>query len=98
MGKTLTHLVGSYLGLTELWGKGRCQDDRVADTPVHNAPNHRCPGKGHLTFCEKGAYEMTMNFMDNTYDQCMYMFTNGQALRMQAVLSPDRPRSLLAQF
>ncbi len=92
-GKTLTHLVGSYLGLNELWiERGRCQDDKVEDTPIHNSPNFRCPGYKHKTTCRGNDIEMTMNFMDYTDDACMYMFTEGQKWRMQAVLAKGGPR------
>lgn len=92
-GKTLTHLVGSYLGLHELWDyKGRCRDDRVDDTPVHNSPNVGCPEHNHLSFCSGEMTEMLMNFMDNSDDPCMDMFTIGQRQRVLAMLSPGGPR------
>lgn len=96
-GKTLTHLVGNYLNLIPLWGFGRCEDDKVGDTPIHNSPNLRCPGYKHLSTCNGIPVEMTMNFMDNTYDACMYMFTTGQKFRMQAVLAEGGPRYGLTQ-
>lgn len=92
-GRTLTHLVGSYLGLLELWSqRGKCQDDKVDDTPIHNSPNFRCPGYKHKSTCRGNPIEMTMNFMDYTDDACMYMFTEGQKWRMQAVLAKGGPR------
>jgi len=97
-GKTLTHLMGSYLGLYELWSERvRCSDDYVFDTPVHNAPNYGCPTYKHVTTCYENSVEMTMNFMDNTDDACMYLFTYGQLIRMHAVLSERGPRSGLQQ-
>ena len=43
-GRTLTHLVGNYLNLHDLWNDvSRCSDDEVADTPVHNGPNYALP-------------------------------------------------------
>lgn len=92
-GKTLTHLVGSYLGLYELWDyKGRCRDDRVADTPIHNSPNVGCKTHNHLSFCAGEMTEMLMNFMDNSDDPCMDMFTEGQKQRVMAMLGPGGPR------
>jgi Pregnancy-associated plasma protein-A/Secretion system C-terminal sorting domain len=86
-GKTLTHLLGSYLNLYELWSETQyCGDDGVDDTPIHNAPNLSCPGYRHISTCDGNPIEMTMNFMDNTNDACMYMFTYGQSRRMQACL------------
>lgn len=92
-GSTLTHLVGNYLGLLPLWGRGECQDDYVDDTPVHNAPNYKKPSQYHISTCSSRSKEMTMNFMDNTYDSEKYMFTIGQMQRMQAVLSEYGPRA-----
>ncbi|MEM9919755.1 MAG: zinc-dependent metalloprotease [Bacteroidota bacterium] len=91
-GKTLTHLMGSYLGLYPLWGKTPCGDDFVEDTPMHSAVNYRCPDNQHVSLCAGYPVEMTVNFMDNTYDACRYLFTAGQKWRMQAVLSEDGPR------
>jgi Secretion system C-terminal sorting domain len=100
-GKTLVHLVGSYLGLHELWNDyDYCKDDKVTDTPVHNAPNddistekeHR-----HITMCPQDFIEMYMNFMDNTNDTLLSLFTSGQKNRMLAVLSPSGPRSIMGK-
>ena len=85
-GKTLTHLVGNYLNLYDIWGDRQCGDDYVADTPRHNAPNTGCHTYKHISLCQGNDIEMTMNFMDNTDDACMYMFTMGQKMRMHAVL------------
>lgn len=94
-GRTLTHLVGSYLGLSELWNSDGCGDDGVEDTPVHNSPNFGKPGVGHISTCDGFPLEMTMNFMDNTDDDVQYMFTRGQATRMRSVLLPGGLRSAL---
>lgn len=92
-GKTLTHLVGSYLGLHELWNENQpCADDYVHDTPIHNAPNYGNPGYPHISMCSGQVVEMTMNFMDNTDDYAQYMFTLGQKIRMQGVFAKDAPR------
>ena len=92
-GSTLTHLVGSYLGLKELWSDTEpCGDDGVWDTPIHNAPNYgRITHYRHLSLCDGYPVEMTVNFMDNTTGG--YMFTKGQYKRMAAVLSSDGARS-----
>lgn len=99
-GKTLTHLVGNYLGLYDLWNEDYpCADDWVADTPNHNAPNHisPAPGTDHIALCGEGPiWEMYMNFMDGTDDDSQNMFTAGQKNRIKAVLAQEGPRSGLA--
>ncbi len=89
-GRTLSHLVGSYLNLYELWNDDQpCADDNVMDTPIHNAPNYEKPGYRHVSTCMDNPVEMTMNIMDNTDDEAQYMFTNGQMMRMYATLAVD---------
>ena len=95
-GRTLTHLMGNYLGLRPLWGgNGPCGDDGVTDTPLHNAPNIGRPRPYHYSTCGDTTLEMTMNFMDNVADDQMYMFTRGQARLMRAILSNKGPRKQL---
>jgi hypothetical protein len=95
-GKTLTHLIGSYLGLHELWNESKpCSDDYVSDTPIHNSPNFGAANYKHVSLCDEYPVEMTMNFMDNTDDYDQFMFTAGQKSRMQATLSKDGFRSKL---
>jgi hypothetical protein len=91
-GKTLTHLVANYLGVPSLWTTRPCGDDGIEDTPVHNAPNFGCPGYKHVSMCFRNPSELTMNFLDNTDDACMYMFTHQQVQRMYAALSDGGPR------
>lgn len=93
-GKTLTHLVANYLGLYDLWNVYEpCFDDRVYDTPVHNSPNAGVGLEGrHVSTCIGHELEMFMNYMDNTEDSILYMFTKGQVMRMQGILSEGGPR------
>ncbi|NUO01884.1 MAG: fibronectin type III domain-containing protein [Saprospiraceae bacterium] len=86
-GRTATHEVGHWLNLRHIWGDATCGNDFVDDTPVHNASNGGCPAFPHLSTCTGTPVEMTMNYMDYTFDACMYMFTAGQKARMQAVLA-----------
>jgi len=101
-GKTLTHLLGNYLGLQSLWGNRnwdsenivahRCEDDGVNDTPIHNAPNYNKvkAGENHISLCDGFKKEMYMNYMDNTVDSMLYMFTVGQKERMHDYLRKER--------
>ena len=99
LGKTLVHLVGSYLGLNELWNESNhCGDDAVFDTPIHNAPNYGTTDYyGHFSACNDNPIEMSMNFMDATDDAYVYMFTYGQLNRMRAVLSHNALRKNLTK-
>lgn len=80
LGRTLTHELGHYLLLDHIWGGGCGQDDGVADTPDSADSNYGCPNVGAST-C--GSTDMHMNYMDYTNDACMYMFSAGQATRME---------------
>lgn len=96
-GKTLTHLVGNYLGVYDLWNETNpCYDDYVYDTPIHNEPNHGFDMIfGHVTCCPGNDLEMIINFMDNTFDSLAYMFTKGQVDRMHSVLSSNLYRGAI---
>lgn len=91
-GRTATHEVGHWLNLRHIWGDATCGNDQVSDTPVHNTSNGGCPAYPHYSTCSGSPIEMTMNYMDYTYDACMYMFTLGQSTRMNAVLAPGGAR------
>jgi hypothetical protein len=87
LGRTLTHELGHYFNLNHTFvgcTNTNCatQGDRVCDTPPSNAPEYGCPSPGSIVKC--GVTTLTMNYMDYTNDACMYMFTEGQALRQQA--------------
>ncbi|MBC7885134.1 MAG: T9SS type A sorting domain-containing protein [Saprospiraceae bacterium] len=92
-GRTATHEVGHWLNLRHIWGDANCGSDLVSDTPVHNTANGGCPAYPHYSTCSGAPVEMTMNYMDYTYDACMYMFSQGQKTRMRAVLEGSGSRS-----
>lgn len=93
-GRTATHEVGHWLNLRHIWGDGRCnRDDFVADTPTSDAPNYQCPTYPTVN-CRSN--DMTMNYMDYVYDDCMYMFSNGQNSRMRALFASGGSRASLA--
>lgn len=89
-GRTATHEIGHWLGLRHIWGDRRCGNDYVDDTPLHDAANYQCPGAGHRSLCTGAPLEQYMNYMDYTYDLCMYMFTKGQLARMDGYISTSR--------
>lgn len=93
LGRTATHEIGHYLNLRHIWGDGPCRfDDYVADTPDAGASNGGCPTFPSVS-CKSA--DMTMNYMDYTYDACMYMFTDGQRNRMRAIFQPGGARAAL---
>ncbi len=91
-GRTATHEVGHWMNLRHIWSDATCGTDLVSDTPTHNTSNGGCPAYPHYNTCAGTPVEMTMNYMDYTYDACMYMFSAGQKTRMQAVFSTGGPR------
>jgi hypothetical protein len=95
LGRTGTHEVGHWLNLRHIWGDANCGSDLVSDTPTHNTSNYGCPTYPHLSTCTGTPVEMTMNFMDYTDDACMYMFSNGQAARSQALFTTGGARASL---
>lgn len=101
-GKTLVHLMGTYLGLYELWNEDSpCSDDQVADTPLHSGPNDRIPVQKNyrqICFCPGAPLAMYMNFMDNTDDTWLSLFTPGQKARMRAMLSSEGLRATLGKL
>ncbi|CAM1356733.1 MULTISPECIES: zinc metalloprotease [Tenacibaculum] len=92
--RTATHEVGHWLNLRHIWGDGGCgASDFVADTPDADGPSRGCPS---YPTNECGSNNMTMNFMDYSDDNCMYMFTQGQKTRMDAVFAPGGFRATMA--
>ncbi len=93
LGRTATHEVGHWLNLRHIWGDATCGSDLVDDTPQHNTSNGGCPTVTHRSTCTGTPLEMWMNYMDYTYDGCMYMFSNGQKARAMAVFASGGPRA-----
>ncbi|TFC00477.1 zinc metalloprotease [Cryobacterium mannosilyticum] len=94
LGRSATHEIGHWLNLRHIWGDdgtGCSGSDFVADTPNQAGPNYGAPAFPHPS-CSNGPNgDLFMNYMDYTDDRAMFMFTQGQADRMQAAL--DGPRS-----
>lgn len=100
-GKVMSHEAGHWLGLRHMWGDGNCLTDFCNDTPWHKAATS---GGACKTFpylvneCGTGQSpngRMFMNFMDYSDDDCMYMFTPDQTIRMQTAMSQGSFRNLL---
>jgi Pregnancy-associated plasma protein-A len=98
LGRTATHEVGHWLNLVHIWGDdgGSCAgSDLVDDTPNQARENYQCPVFPSISCNNSG--DMSMNYMDYTYDRCMYMFSKGQVTRGLAVLAPGGPRAPYVQ-
>lgn len=93
LGRTATHEVGHWMNLRHIWGDATCGSDQVADTPTHNTANYGVPAYPHYSTCTGTPVEMTMNYMDYTDDRGMYMFSNGQKSRMEAIFVAGRARA-----
>jgi pregnancy-associated plasma protein-A/putative peptidoglycan binding protein len=92
-GRTATHEIGHWLNLFHIWGDdgtGCGGSDQVPDTPNQADENYGTPTFPQIS-CNNGPNgDMFMNYMDYTDDAAMYLFTTGQARRMNATLDGAR--------
>lgn len=94
-GKTLVHETGHYFNLYHIWGDddGQCSGtDFVDDTPNQADATEGCFTGIRTDNCTPGGTGvMYQNYMDYSFDNCLLLFTTGQANRMVAAASQYRP-------
>lgn len=103
LGRTASHEIGHWLGLSHVWGDDAglpdpCSgSDGIADTPNQEGPNYGCVTFPNIS-CNNGPDgDMFMNYMDYGDDICLTMFTRGQKAVMRATMAPGGAhRSLLS--
>jgi len=98
LGRTLTHELGHFFGLIHIWGDdtGCMGTDQVDDTPDQFLQNGGCPTFPLIDNCSiLNPGVMFMNYMDYTDDNCMYMFTTGQKIRMDFHITNFANRQVL---
>lgn len=91
LGHTATHEIGHWLGLFHTFQNG-CSSpgDSVDDTPYQGSSTQGCPSSRDSCPALPGT-DPIHNFMDYSWDSCMWDFTSGQTTRMLNMLATYRP-------
>ena len=93
-GKTMVHEVGHFFNLYHIWGddSGTCTGtDFVDDTPNQGGASSGCSSGIRTDLCTPaGNGIMYQNYMDYSNDECLLLFTTGQADRMTAAAEQYR--------
>ena len=98
-GRTSTHEIGHCFNLHHIWGDdgGACTgSDYVSDTPNQASETYGCRTFPAYDACtgSTGNGFMYMNYMDYSDDNCLNMFTAGQATRMSSSMNLFYPTLL----
>ncbi len=94
LGRTCTHEISHCFNLYHIWGdEDLCSGtDYVTDTPNQAKATYGCHSFPFAEMCTVNYPGiMYMNYMDYSDDDCMNMFTKGQATRMLASVNTYYP-------